>query len=242
MINRKITKIIALTLSFAALCGCDGSNGLGATATQPSVAVTQAKTVPPASPPEAASNPSQQADSTVSATSGAKPESLEIAFKYERQSGTASNQFAVWIENMDGQLIKTLYATRFTATGGYKNRPDSIPVWVEKSGLASIPESEIDAISGATPTSGDLSYYWDFTDLGGNKVAPVQYKFFVEGTLRWKNQVLCSGIIDMNSPVTTEAEPEFSYKGSGSQPALTGSSAENGMIGTVTASFTQGSN
>lgn len=45
---------------------------------------------------------------------------LTVTFDFEKQSGYASNQFAVWIEDVDGNLINTLYATRFTATGGYK--------------------------------------------------------------------------------------------------------------------------
>ena len=138
---------------------------------------------------------------------------------------------------MNGQLIKTLYATRFTANGGYKNRPDSIPVWVEKSGLASMTESDIDAVSGATPNAGELSYAWDLTDPNGNKVPAGQYKFFVEGTLRWKNQVLYSGVIDTNNPSTVTAESEFTYEGSGNQPALNDNSPESKMISSVIASF-----
>ena len=49
-----------------------------------------------------------------------------ISFNFERQSGWASNQFAIWIEDMDGNYINTLYATAWTANGGYASRPDSI--------------------------------------------------------------------------------------------------------------------
>ena len=80
-----------------------------------------------------------------------EPGVLTVTFDYEKQSGHASNQFAVWIEDMEGSLIKTLYATKFTAGGGYKNRPDSISLWVEKSGLASMPKAELDAVTGSPP-------------------------------------------------------------------------------------------
>ena len=33
-----------------------------------------------------------------------------ISLDYERQSGSASNQFAIWIEDMDGNYINTVYA------------------------------------------------------------------------------------------------------------------------------------
>jgi hypothetical protein len=117
---------------------------------------------------------------------------LTVSFDYEKISGSASNQFAVWVEDMNGNYINTLYATKWTANGGYKNRPDSIAIWVNKSNLASMQKSEADAISGATPKAGNLSYTWDLTDTNGGTVALGEYKVFVEGTLRWKNYVIYS--------------------------------------------------
>ena len=166
-----------------------------------------------------------------------------ISFDYEKQSGYASNQFAVWIEDINGNLIKTLYATRFTANGGYKNRPDSIPTWVEKSGIASMSKNEVDAITGATPKTGTLFYTWDLTDNNGNTVSLGEYKFFVEGSLRWKNRVLYSGVIEVgDNPVTVQGDVEFFYEGANDQPALSDNSPENTMIGAVTASFVPGAN
>lgn len=96
---------------------------------------------------------------------------LTITFDYEKISGWATNQFAVWIEDTDGNYINTLYATKWTANGGYKSRPDSIKTWVEKSSVDSMEKSEIDAISGATPKAGKLLYSWDLTDSNGNTVS-----------------------------------------------------------------------
>ena len=161
-----------------------------------------------------------------------------ISFDYEKQSGYASNQFAVWIEDTNGNYIKTLYATRFTANGGYKNRPDSIPLWVEKSGLAFMQKSEVDAIAGATPKAGTLSYIWDLTDVTDNIVSSGEYKFFVEGTLRWKNYVLYSGVVTIGSEsATVTADAEYIYETSDKYDALTSESPENAMITSVAASF-----
>jgi len=169
---------------------------------------------------------------------GAGPDKAFIEFEYQKPSGRASNQFAVWIEDAGGNYIKTLYATRYTANGGYRNRPDCIPTWVEKSGLASMQKSEIDAISGATPRAGALSYTWDLTDASGEKVSPGEYNFFVEGSLRWKNRVLYSGKITLgDNPITVQADAKFFYEASDNQPALTEDSPENSMIGPVTARF-----
>jgi len=163
---------------------------------------------------------------------------VEISFNYEKISGSASNQFAIWIEDMNGNLVRTIYATQWTAKGGYKSRPDSIPIWVGKAGLASMSKDEVDAVSGATPKKGPLHYNWDLKDSSGNSVAPGEYRFFVEGTLRWKNQVMYSGIIDISRDFTEiAATSEFRYEASDRYAALTDDSAENLMIGPVTVRF-----
>ena len=151
---------------------------------------------------------------------------VTITFDFEKQSGYASNQFAVWIEDAEGNLVKTLYVTKFTANGGYKNRPDSIALWVEKANPA---ENEI--IAGATPKSGELSYIWDFTDANGNTVPDGEYTFYVEGSLRWNNSVLYSGVINTDGEIIVDAE--FFYDD------LNEDSPENSMIGTVSARNTR---
>jgi len=81
----------------------------------------------------------------------------EITFTFTRQSGSASNQYAIWIEDAQGQFVKTLYAARWTANGGWNRRPTSIPLWVKQSGLSAIPRELTDTVSGATPRTGELS-------------------------------------------------------------------------------------
>jgi hypothetical protein len=139
---------------------------------------------------------------------------------------------------MDGNYINTLYATGFTANGGYENRPDAIPAWVAKSQLAGMADDEVDSISGATPKAGPLSYAWDLTDAEGNTVPSADYRFFVEGSLRWKNRALYSGVITVgDAPATVEADAEYLYEASEDQPALTADAPENAMLGAVTAKF-----
>ena len=137
---------------------------------------------------------------------------VEISFNYTRLRGTASNQFAIWIENTQGQHIKTLYATRWTARGGWSRRPTSIPIWVSKSGLSELTRAQVDAISGATPRSSSLIYTWDGTDKNGALVPPGDYVIFLEGTLRWENQVLYSTAIRLGQGPSTP-EVRVVYKG-----------------------------
>jgi len=135
----------------------------------------------------------------------------ELTFTYTRLSGSASNQFAVWVEDAQGKYIKTLYATKYTATGGWKRRETSIPIWVKKSGLADLSSSQVDAISGATPKTGTLVYTWDGTDSSGKAVPMEEYVLFLEATLRWENQVLYRAPISFRKGAAAKVSVE--YKG-----------------------------
>lgn len=137
---------------------------------------------------------------------------VTVSFDHVKQSGWASNQFAIWIEDANGNYVRTLYATRFTANGGYKNRPESLSEWVTRSNLAEKEKAQTDAITSATPSSGRLSYVWDLTDVNGETVAAGEYRFFAEGNLRWSNRVLYSGVIKIGGEAaTSEAIAEYFY-------------------------------
>jgi len=149
----------------------------------------------------------------------------ELSFQFNRLGGSASNQFAVWIEDSRGSYVKTLYATRYTANGGWRRRETSIPVWVSRSGLANLSSAQIDALSGATPRAGILTYTWDGTDSRGTAVSPGEYVIFLEGTLRWANQVLYRAPIRLGQGTAT---PQVSVEYTGD------AGADRAMISNVT--------
>ena len=122
-------------------------------------------------------------------------ERLDISFKF-RRGGIASSQYAIWIEDETGRLVRTLYATSFTAKGGYEYRKDAVPIWVSKAKPQTLSSAQIDAITGATPQNGVLTYQWDGTDDNGNRVSPGKYIFFIEGTLYWESRVIYTGELD----------------------------------------------
>ncbi|NMA25603.1 MAG: DUF2271 domain-containing protein [Clostridiales bacterium] len=128
---------------------------------------------------------------------------VEISLAYNHRSGIASNQFAVWIEDGEGQFIKTLYATRFTAKGGWEFRPDALPVWVERSGLSAGAAGNTDAFSGATPKTGTHTYEWDCADESGRPVPEGEYHIFVEGTIFWRDAVLYKGVVTVGGGENT---------------------------------------
>ena len=124
----------------------------------------------------------------------AKANSLEVSFNYQRQAGPGSNQYAVWIENEKGEVVKTLFITSFTTKGrargneqpirGYIKRPACVPTWVKAAKANDLTDQQLDAVTGATPqASGTQTFIWDFTDQQGKAVQKGTYKVFVEATL-----------------------------------------------------------
>ena len=152
---------------------------------------------------------------------------VEVSFAYTSQRGFSSNQFAVWIEDLQGRHVKTLYATRFTANGGWQKRDQSIPLWVKQSGLKGMSKAQIDAITGPTPKTGILRYVWDGTDSTGRAVSAGEYRVFVEATLRGENRVLYSAAIKRGEKGSAVAQAQ--YFGS--------NTAERGMIGPVSVTY-----
>jgi len=174
---------------------------------------------------------------------------VEVSFDFTRQTGFATNQFAVWVEDAQGKHIKTLYATKFTATGGWKRRELSLPLWVKQSNLADMDKTRIDAITGPTPKNGTLCYNWDGKDSMGQTLANGEYRVFVEATLRNENRVLYTAVVKLGekSRITVkikgdmrnEAAVNVKLDESKGQPAAQvqyfgTSAAERGMIGPVT--------
>lgn len=124
---------------------------------------------------------------------------IQIQFDYQHMPTIASNQFAVWVEDAEGNLVKTLYVTGFTGSRrGYRNRDISLPKWVGVANPEEMSDEEIDGISGATPSQGTLAYTWDLTNDRGETVMDGVYHVYVEGALFWESEVLFSASIDLS--------------------------------------------
>ena len=144
--------------------------------------------------------------------------SLEVSFNYQKQAGPGSNQYAVWIENDKGEVVKTLFVTSFTTKGrargnaqpqrGYVMRPACVPTWVKASKASEKTDQQLDAVTGATPQAdGVQTFTWNFTDQQGKAVPQGNYKVFVEATLYNDSDIIYSST--------------FSTKGKAGNVALT---------------------
>ena len=139
------------------------------------------------------------------------PGSLEISFNYTKQVGPGSNQYAVWVENAQGEVVKTLFVTEFSAKGrsrdgskpqrGYTFRTSCVPTWVQHVDANSLSDDQLDAFTGATPAeSGVQTFTWDFTDQAGKVVPKGTYRFYVEATYSGPAVVTYSGTVEFGAP------------------------------------------
>ena len=134
----------------------------------------------------------------------AKAKSLEVSFDYQKQGGPGSNQYAVWIENEKGDVVKTLFVTSYTTKGrarggqqaqrGYIVRPACVPTWVKTVKAEEKTDQQLDAVTGATPqVGGKQTFTWDFTDEQGKAVPKGTYKVVVEATLFFDSDIIYTG-------------------------------------------------
>ena len=192
--------LLALILALSLLGGCGNSS-----APTPQTSASTSQLAVTEQPKEAATPgpvavPATEApgtEDTEELTASETIEKVVISFDFTRMSTHASNQFAVWVEDADGNMVKTLFVPDFTAARrGYRLREDAVPSWVSAADPNAMTDQEIDAISSATPMAGTQTYSWDLTDVVGNPVPDGVYRIMVEGTLYWSSTVLYTAELD----------------------------------------------
>jgi len=106
-----------------------------------------------------------------------------ISYTWTRIQSHGSNQIAVWIEDTLQNHICTLFATRFTTTGGYLKRPLALGEWTGKFDLKNAPKEEVDAVTGSTPESGKQILTWNGKDKTGQTVPAGTYIVRMEANI-----------------------------------------------------------
>ncbi|MDT0306433.1 DUF2271 domain-containing protein [Streptomyces sp. DSM 44917] len=163
----------------------------------------------PEPPPAASERPRPPTTATLPPTAESTG-LVRISYRLHRIPTHASNQLAVWIEDASGAYVRTLFATSFTANGGYNRRPESLVRWRETSGWEWATEEEIESASRPAQDSGEHTLYWDGTDSNGVPVRPGRYTYRVEGNVWWENRVLFTGTIEIGDrPHASEAEVAY---------------------------------
>jgi len=108
---------------------------------------------------------------------------VTISYTWSRIQSHGSNQIAVWIEDINGNHICTLFATRFTTTGGYIKRPLSLSEWSSKFDIKNASKEDVDAITGATPQSGKQILTWNVKDKSGKAIPAGTYFVRMEANI-----------------------------------------------------------
>lgn len=139
---------------------------------------------------------------------------VTLTFTFTRANHYSSNQYAAWVENDQGRLVKQLVITRFAASPQALQRPDSLPYWT-KHIKPQLPQSALDGVTSATPADGVQTYTWDLTDQTGAAVPDGSYTFHLAGTqnrgqqLEWQACLTVqSGTVTIVSPLSTTSETQ----------------------------------
>ena len=124
---------------------------------------------------------------------------IKIKYKLQNYSIIASNQIAIWIKDLKGNYITTIYATKFMANGGYKKREDCCPVWRSEANWEKATKNEIDSVSAATQKSGIQEVLWNCRDKNGKLVNAGTYIYQIEANIYYDERILFIGKIEIGS-------------------------------------------
>jgi hypothetical protein len=137
---------------------------------------------------------------------------------------------AVWIEDAEGQYVKTLGISKSVVSVAQYSHVDHLPTWMAKSGTTyEVLQAEteegvapsFDAVSGASVyfvgdvTDSTLGFLWDLKDGEGNHVLEANFRFCAEvanitkdeATSYQINSETTCGLMDLKEQSTTLADP-----------------------------------
>jgi hypothetical protein len=125
----------------------------------------------------------------------ANEKKVNITYTWSRIHSFGSNQVAVWIEDTEGNHVCTLFATKFTAKGGWVKRPISLSEWTAKFNLKNASKEEVDAFTGATPQPGAQNLVWNCKDRSGKAVPAGTYVVRMEANIHDADKMFFKGAI-----------------------------------------------
>ena len=99
---------------------------------------------------------------------------LDVSFVYMPPTSVEPTYHtAIWLEDEQGTLVKTLYVTNDLSSNQFKVG-EACPDWVKQAHWESASKSDVDAVTGPTPHVGAGSRTFDLAALG---IAPGRYQF-----------------------------------------------------------------
>lgn len=103
---------------------------------------------------------------------------------------------AVWIEDAQGKIVRTLYVSQELSSSGFKTGT-WCPDWVKQAHWDAAPKAEVAAVTAPTPNVGDSEMIFDFAQLG---IAPGTYGFRFQVHIAENYNVLYRGTVVVGGP------------------------------------------
>lgn len=135
--------------------------------------------------------------------------------------------FAIWVEDLEGNYIETLFVTKYLATGfygygalgegkwdnkpGYAERPSTLPYWLHKrnNGKPDLPSKEKpvpDAITGATPKAAFV------LNTKSTNPLPPKFRLMLEINQPWDwNEFWHNSLYPSNPNYKSSCQPALIY-------------------------------
>jgi len=172
-------------------------------------------------------------DATIADTLDYSSTENNLAVEFSFRKGKSFNHptFAIWLEDLDGNYLESLFVTKYIATGIFGNadagdgtwsdkpgesiRPAALPYWGHKRGVLSrdslyvpTPENPVtDAITGATPLKDFIMY------LPIESSLPEQFNLMFEINQSWDwNEYWTNGKFPGNLNYQSSSQPSVVYK------------------------------
>ncbi len=106
---------------------------------------------------------------------------LHVSFLYMPPTSVEPTYHtAMWLEDMQGRLVQTLFVSQDLSAGEYKT-PNICPDWVKQAHWEKAPKSDVDAVTAPTPNVGSADKVFNLAQFGV-KPGTYQFKFQVHIT------------------------------------------------------------
>lgn len=117
---------------------------------------------------------------------------------WQRQGTRDEDQFALWVEDMDGKYLRTVSVTHRSANAAWDGKApekDELPHWREMVRAQNLSQYKDVTVMGVdTPPTGKVTYVWyGDTDYGGKAFPPGQYRYILEARHKDSPEQLYSG-------------------------------------------------
>lgn len=127
------------------------------------------------------------------------PGVLDVRFFYEAPTTIdPTYHTAIWLEDDNGKIVKTLYVSQELSDKEYK-MGNVCPDWVTQAKWEAAPKTEVAAVTAPTPTVGTGELTFDLAALG---VAPGTYGFRFQMHVEEEYNVLYRGAVTVGGPAS----------------------------------------